>query len=178
MSDSLTAAIAAGAALAGSGLTGMLTLHLARRGELTAALAAYGYATDRLGLEIGQLPPTPGRAASALVAATARAPHFDWSVGQLSRHTLGRPAMRALDTYNAALNRLILVAPKSVLEPAIALNELLNSVTERDDQWSKEWSAAREALARASRLALCSLAVRVHSRMRLAFQRAQRRLRR
>lgn len=59
MGDSLNAAIAAGAALLGAGLTGALTLRVARRAELAAALQAYGDATDRLRLEIGQLAPTP-----------------------------------------------------------------------------------------------------------------------
>jgi hypothetical protein len=53
MGDSLNAAIAAGAALLASGLTGALTLRVARHGALAAALQAYGYATDRLRLEIG-----------------------------------------------------------------------------------------------------------------------------
>ena len=66
MSDWINSAIAAGAALAGSGLTALVTSRAARRhaegqerSELVAALQAYGYAVSTLAREIEQLPPAP-----------------------------------------------------------------------------------------------------------------------
>ena len=99
MSDWINTAIAAGAALLASGLTGAVTLRAAGRGELSAALQAYGYATDRLRLEITQMPPSAGRIGVAVQRTVARARPLDWSLGQISRHTVARPVMTALDTY-------------------------------------------------------------------------------
>ena len=175
MSDWINTAIAAGAALLASGLTGAITLRAAGRSELSAALQAYGYATDRLGVEISQMPPLPGRIGGATRRAAARARHVDWSVGQISRHTLARPAMRALDTYMAASNRLMLVAPARVLEPVIRINELLARMEERDEAWHAEWADARQALAKQSRLAVASYRVRARENARRVFARARHR---
>jgi hypothetical protein len=163
MSDWFNPAIAAGAALLSSGLTGAITLRAARgqakaqgRSDLAGALQAYGYAADRLRLELGQLPPTPGRLGAALQSTAARLRTLDWSLGQVSRHTIGRAGMRALDTYTAAFNRLILIAPSSVLTPMEALNDLLGRVESRDEAWEEAWSTARAALAHAGREAIVS----------------------
>lgn len=159
--DLATAAIAAGAALLSSGLTGVLALRIAgverddrSKAELAAAMAAYGYAVDRLGLEIGQLPPTPSRAGRATAAVVGRLPTLDWSLGQLSRHTLGRPGMRALDAYTAAMNRLMLIAPKPVLTAVERVNGLLAMFENRSPNWSTEWQEARNDFAIAARDAL------------------------
>jgi hypothetical protein len=161
MSDWINAAIAAGAALGASGLTGLITLRAARRvadaqrgSDLLAALQAYGYAADRLYLEISQLPPAPGRLAVAVQAGAARLGALDWSAGQIARHTLGRPAMRALDTYMAAFNRLVLVAPEPILTGVQPLNDLIARLDKRDEKWSTEWSDARGDLTKTARLAV------------------------
>lgn len=158
MPDVATAAIAASAALLSSGLTGVLALRIARveredrsKAELAAAMAAYGYAVDRLGLEISQLPLTPSRTGRAVAAAVERLPTLDWSLGQLSRHTLGRPGMRALDAYAAAMNRLILIAPKPVLAAAERVNALLATFEERSLNWATEWQEARDGFVLAAR---------------------------
>ena len=160
MSDWVTSAIAAGAVLAGSGLTAFVTSRAAKRhaagqerSELVAALQAYGYAVTNLGLEIEQLPPAPARSTTAAVSAAAtRAPLLDWTVGQINRRTIGRPTARALDLYNAALNRLLLLAPESLLQPAEVINELVRRADTRDDAWEEQWSAARAAFTAAARL--------------------------
>jgi hypothetical protein len=157
VSDVAIAAIASGAALVSSGLTGFLTLRGAAaerkdrsRGELAPVMAAYGYAIDRLEIEISQLPPSPSRT-GATAAAVERLPTLDWSLGQLSRYTLGRPAMRALDGYAAAANRLLLVAPVGVLTAMEPFNALLATFAERDDEWTARWREARHAFALAAR---------------------------
>jgi hypothetical protein len=163
MSDWTNPVIAVAAALLSSGLTGVITLRAAgrqadrqQRSDLAAALQAFGYAADRLRLEIDQLPPPPGRLAASLQSASSRLRALDWSVGQISRHTLGRPVLSALDTYNAALNRLMLIAPTAVLEPMETLNGLLGRVQERDEAWADDWSSARGALTKAAREAVHS----------------------
>jgi hypothetical protein len=71
MDSGIAASVAAGAALLGSALTGLITYKVAdreQRGrnteELRVALVAYGSALDRLDRHIGQLPhpPRTGRA--------------------------------------------------------------------------------------------------------------------
>jgi hypothetical protein len=161
MSEWVTSAIAAGAALGGTALSAIVAASSTRRHVaaqdrigLAAALQAYGYATTTLGLEIDQLPPAPSAAVAALSASTARAPMLDWTLGQVSRRTVGRPTMRALDTYNAAMNRLLLVAPQPILTHMKTINDLVTRASERDEAWAAEWSDARAALTYASRRAI------------------------
>ena len=85
-------------------------------------------------------------------AAATRAPLLDWTVGQINRRTIGRPTARALDLYNAALNRLLLLAPESLLRPAEVINELVRRTDSRDEAWEEEWSTARAAFTAAARL--------------------------
>lgn len=157
----LTAVIGLVGALAGSTLTAVFAAwsdsrraRTAQRYELRAALQLYGYALDRVGQEIGQLPPKAGRLAQATQAAIGRTPQLDWSLGQLARHTLARPAMRALDEYNAAANRLLLIAPEDILAPVERLNQLLSEVEDRGEDWSTRWRSARIELAVVSRRAV------------------------
>jgi hypothetical protein len=89
VSDWVTSAIAAGAALGGAGLTAMVAAsstrrHLAAedRTGLAAALQVYGYATTNLGIELDQLPPTPSPALAALSATAARAPMLEWGAAR------------------------------------------------------------------------------------------------
>lgn len=71
--------------------------------------------------EIEQLPRQRGHIAEAIESATARLSTLDYALGQLSRRTLGQPAQRALDSYLVAFNRLLLIAPTSMLEPMVAV---------------------------------------------------------
>lgn len=168
MSDWTTVAITAAATLTSALLAGGLSLLVVRkqerargRADLAAALQAHGYAADKLGLEIGQLPP-PALGARRTQAAIARIPLLDWWIGQLARHTLARPALRSLDGYMAASNRLVLVAPRELLEPVQQLNELLTRVETRqtqwhpgwDIEWQADWNAARRAVVNAARTAI------------------------
>lgn len=123
MDNWLVALIAAGGALGGSALTGVITYRLALverkaldRGELRAALTAYGSALDRLTLRIEQLPQAHGIEEDWTTKLVARWRTLDWVMGRLSTATVGRGAMLALDEVIAATNRLMLVAPESVLE--------------------------------------------------------------
>jgi hypothetical protein len=91
----------------------------------------------------------------AVQATSARLPTLDYTLGQISRRTVGRAASRALETYLAAFNRLLLIAPAPLLDPMEAINALLSSVDRRhDDAWEQEWSAARGALIVAARQAV------------------------
>lgn len=162
MSDWVTSAIAAGAALGGTALSAIVAAsstrrHLASqdRTGLAAALQAYGYAITNLGMEIDQLPPGPSPTVAALSAATvSRLPLLDWTAGQVSRHTLGRPTRRAVDTYNAAMNRLLLVAPQTILTHMKTINDLVSRAHQRDDSWAEEWSNARALFTEAGRQAI------------------------
>ena len=150
MSDWINTAIAAGAALLASGLTGAITLRAAGRSELSAALQAYGYATDRLGVEISQMPPLPGRIGGAMRRAVARARPSTGGGADLASHP-GTPSHARARHLHGASNRLMLVAPARVLEPVIRINELLARMEERDEAWHAEWADARQALAEQSR---------------------------
>lgn len=154
--------IAAGSALLGSlggtAITAWFSLRVNNRqlaagaqAELLACLSAYGYALDRLELEMQQLPPGQGRLVRATQRALLRVPQLDWSIGQVGRHTLARPAMRAIDTYSAAANRLLLVAPEELLPSIERLNDLLTDVASRDADWKQRWRAARSEHALAAR---------------------------
>jgi hypothetical protein len=169
MSDWRSVAITAAATLLGAALASGFALLLARRqdrgrgrAELAAALQAHGYAADRLGMEIGQLAPPPARAARASQRAVERLPALNWSIGQLARHTVARPALQALDTYIAATNRLILIAPVEMLEALEQLNALLARIETRDADWHADWNTswrtdwndARGALVEAGRTAI------------------------
>ena len=158
VSEVAIAGVAAAAASLSSVLTGWLTLRAAAverrdrsRAELATAMASFGYAADRLRTEIEQLPPPPSRSGRATATAVERLPTLDWSLGQISRHKLGRPAMRALDAYGAAANRLLLVAPQPVLEAMERLSDLLAKVQSRDEAWSETWRDARNEFAVAAR---------------------------
>jgi hypothetical protein len=162
MSDWVTSAIAAGAALAGAALSAIVAASATRRQlasqdrtGLAAALQSYGYAITNLGMEIDQLPPRPSPTVAALSAASAsRLPLLDWTASQISRHTVGRPTRRAVDTYNAAMNRLLLVAPQSILTHMKTINDLVTRADHRGDAWAEAWSHARAAFTEASRQAI------------------------
>jgi hypothetical protein len=149
-----------GAALLGSALSAIAAAHSARRlaaaqqrTGLTAALEIYGYAVTNLGFEIDRLPPERGQAADAVSSVTARLPMLDWTLGEVSRRTIGRPTIRAIDTYNAAMNRLLLVAPQPILAHMQTINDLVSADT-RDERWQQQWSDARAAFTVAARDAL------------------------
>ena len=155
----IPAAVAAAAALLSSALTGYIGYRLARaerlgRGddELRSALAAFGYAVDRLQIELDQLPPAPGRSNRWVLSRIERARELDWLLGQVSRHTLGRPALRAVDGLMAASNRLVLVAPEEILHVVEAIHVLVGQVNDRDEAWRQRWIAARGELLRLARL--------------------------
>lgn len=104
-----------------------------------------------MNLEIEQLPPPSSSVATALQSTAARLPTLDYTLGQISRRTLGRKAQHALDTYLAAFNRLMLIAPLPVLQTMEAINALLARVDERHSAtWPEDWSTARGALAKAA----------------------------
>jgi len=160
MENWLVALIAAGGALSGSALTGVIAYRLARlereafdKGEMRTALASYGAALDRLTLRIEQLPQAHGIEEDWTTRLVARWRTLDWVTGRLSTATVGRGAMRALDEVIAATNRLVLVAPESVLEAMETLSELIGNFNPSGSKWREEWRAARSAFAGASRRA-------------------------
>jgi hypothetical protein len=60
-------------------------------------------------------------------------------------------AVFSIGVRYAALNRVLLIAPTSVLTAAETLNELLARVEERDQPWTEEWREARAMLVKVSR---------------------------
>jgi hypothetical protein len=161
VSDLASTAVTAGAVLLASGLTGGLTLWAGRaerkdrsRGELATALSSFGHALDRMELEIGQLPPAASEGARVLEWVLARFSTLEWMIGQASRHSVGRPALRALDGYLIAANRLLLVAPNPVLEVLEDLSALLARISQRDETWQVEWRRARERFVVVARAAV------------------------
>jgi hypothetical protein len=152
-------AITAVAVLCSSALTAWISFRVAvsaredsARGELAAALAAYGHALDRLEIEIAQLPPAAGRVTEVTQTAVERwLPWFDWLLARIARFAVGREAYRALEAHSAAANRVVLVAPPPVLERVERISELLAQVERRDDRWKSEWRDARGALLAAAR---------------------------
>jgi hypothetical protein len=153
MNQSAMALITAGTGLAGAAIGGGATYiaHVSqRRGErqdeLRAALTAFLYALDVLHLELSQLPKQT-RVDRALNRFLSRARNVDFLLGQVSRHTLGRPAARALDQFLQAQNRLLLVAPREIVATLRATNELLSRSDRRHEtQWQADWNANRRQL--------------------------------
>lgn len=152
------ALIAAAGAVSGSAVTGVITYRLARlgregldRSELRAALTAYGAALDRLTLRIEQLPQAHGIEEDWLTRLVAKWRTLDWVMGRISTATVGREVMRAMEEVIAATNRLLLIAPESVLDAMGAPSELIGSFDPSGPKWREEWSAARNTFARASR---------------------------
>ena len=177
MDDAAIALIGAAAGLIGATFGSVVALRIARvesrersSGELAAAVAAFGYAVDRLMLEIGQLPPPPGRAATALSTRVARMPHTNWFTGQLARWSLGLPAMRALDGLMAAASRLSLVAPEALLPDVGLIPDLLGRLAQRDQEAVCELAGARARLLAASR---AELGLRPRRRWRSVLMRAR-----
>lgn len=161
MDSSTAAIIAASAALLGSGLTGLLTYKVAGReqrgrdlDELRSALAVYGAVLDRFGRHLDQMPHPPGSIGRWVNRQVSRWRDLDWAMGRLSTGTLGRGAIRTLDELMSAMNRLLLIAPKEVLDAVIEINQLLERSDQRDAHWKAEWSEARSAVAKASRAAV------------------------
>lgn len=129
----LTALVAAGGALAGSALTGLITYKVAWREheargveELRAALVAYGAILDRLGLRIDQMPHPPGPVGRWTNRQVSRWRDLDWVLGRIASATLGRRVTRMVDEFATATNRLILIAPQPVLEAAEAISALFD----------------------------------------------------
>jgi hypothetical protein len=159
--SSIAAIIAAGAALLSSALTGLITYKVAGReqrsrdiDELRSALALYGAVLDRFGRHLNQMPHPPGPVGHWVNRQVSRWRDLDWAMGRLSTGTLGRGAMRTLDELMTAMNRLLLIAPKDVLDAVRAINVLLERFEQRDDGWREEWREARNAVAKASRAAV------------------------
>ncbi|HEU5105622.1 MAG TPA: hypothetical protein VFU11_07245 [Solirubrobacterales bacterium] len=146
------------AVLAGALVTSRISARASRvereeraRSELVGALAAFGTAIDRLDVQIAQLPPPPGRVARSMRGATEHLRTLDWLMGRISTATLGRGAMKAVDELIYVSNRLMLLAPATLMPEIQAMNGLIERVELRDEQWRAEWRSSRESLAAASR---------------------------
>lgn len=156
----LSPLIAAAGAVGGSAVTGAVVYRVARlereaadKGELRAALAAYGAAIDRLTLKIHQLPQAHGIEEGRSNSLVARWPTLDWVLGRLSVATVGRSTMRVVDEVIVATNRLILVAPEPIVETMQAISDLIGEFEPASENWKRDWHAARNVFAEASRQA-------------------------
>jgi len=157
----LVALIAAGGAILGSALTGAVAFFLARlehdaaaEGELRTALSAYGAALDRLTIQIEQLPEAHGIEEDWTTRLLGKLRTLDYLMGRLSTATIGRAAMRAVDEVIAATNRLLLVAPESVLDAMQEVSELIGRFEPGSESWRDDWRSARGGVSRAARQAL------------------------
>ncbi len=158
MSEVAVVAITAAAGIGSAIVAAVAATSVARRqikaqrvDDLTAALQGYGYAVDRLDSEIRQMPPSDVPGAKTSLKLVSLLPQLDYLIGQVQRHTIGAPAMAAMDSYMAAFNRLLLIAPRHVLDVADRLQTLVFTLDGRDAEWDREWLAARGELVRVSR---------------------------
>jgi hypothetical protein len=163
MASWLVAAIAAGGAILGSALTGLIAYRLAEldrkadaTGELRTSLAAYGAALDRLTLQIEQLPQSQGIDENWITSLVEKLPTLNWLIGRLSMATVGRGAMGAVDEVIATTNRLVLVAPETILEAMQRGSELIGQFDPSAARWRDEWQEARVNFSAASRRAVTS----------------------
>lgn len=161
MDSSIAAGVAAGAALLGAALTGLITYKIATRQqrgreveELRAALAVFGAVLDRFARHLDQMPHPPGPAGRWVNRQVSRWRDLDWAIGRLSTATLGRGAIRTLDELITAMNRLLLIAPEEVLDAVLRISDLVARFEQRDESWDEEWREARNAVAAASRAAV------------------------
>jgi hypothetical protein len=157
----LVALIAAAGAVSGAAVSGVVAYRLARldresrdADELRAALAAYGAALDRLSLKIEQLPQSHGIEEDWTTRLLAPWRTLDWLMGRLSLVTLGRGGMIAVDEVIAATNRLLLVAPRPVLEEMERVSDLLGRLDPPAKGWQDEFREARAAFAGTARAAV------------------------
>lgn len=187
MSDWPSIAITAAATLLSALLASGISLLVVRKqiraqemADLAAAAQAHGYAADRLASEIALLRRRLWGASNKHPRRRiAHRPHLDWWIGLIARHSLGRPALRALDAYSAATNRLMLIAPKDMLTHLEHLNELLTELDRRQTEWHEgwtetwwaDWNATRGALLASARRSIVkrerALGLSNHLRTRL-----------
>lgn len=114
-----------------------------RQGELAAALAAFGVALDQLFLELDQLPERGDRFSVSAAKRLGDRGTAGWLIRLLGRRVFGREAWRALEALIAATNRLLIVAPASLLPSILEMNELLAGFEGRGSGWREEWQRAR-----------------------------------
>jgi hypothetical protein len=161
MDSWVVALIASGGAVAGAAVSGIVAYLIARldreardSDELRAALTAYGVALDRLNLRIEQLPQSHGIEENWTTRLVARWRTLDWLLGRISLATIGRGGMIALDEVIAATNRLLLVAPRSILAKMDRLSDLLGRFDPFAANWKHEFKEARAVFTGAARAAV------------------------
>jgi len=122
------------------------------RGELAAAVVAFGYALDSLHTELTRIP-RPTRLARLTDQAIneQRLPNLNRVLLWANSKTIGRDAERALAQFISAANRLMVLAPLELLPIIERANQLLSRSDERDDAWEKQWWAVRAELTVESR---------------------------
>lgn len=154
----VSAALAALAALAGVALADRLNARRARvaaaearDARLQSALTRFGYALDRLHLEVMQLPRQTTRWDRVTSVPLERLPTANWVVGLLSRRLLGQETWRALDLYLQSTTEVMVLAPADMTDTLARAHELLESLARRDDAWHASWLAVRSDLLRHTR---------------------------
>jgi hypothetical protein len=152
-------AITGVAGLLGAGVGGGVTFLVQRadrqeraRGELAAAVLAFGYALDSLHTELTRIPrPTTAARFVDHVINEQRFPNLNRLLVWANSKTISRDAERALDRFMSAANRLMVLAPLELLPVIERANQLLSRVDERDDGWEEQWWAMRAGLTVESR---------------------------
>jgi hypothetical protein len=147
------------AALLGAGIGGGISFLAQRadrkdraRGELAAAVVAFGYALDSLHAELNRIP-RPTRVARLTDQAIneQRFPNLNRLLIWANSKTIGPDAERAVDRFMSAANRLMVLAPIELLPVIERANQLLSRSDERDDAWEEQWWAVRAELTVESR---------------------------
>lgn len=117
------------------------------RGELGAAVVAFGYALDSLHTELTRIPRSTGLARlTDQVINTQRLPNLNRLLLWANSKTIGRDAERAIDRFMSAANRVMVLAPLELLPVVERANQLLTRAAERDDTWEEQWWAMRAEL--------------------------------
>jgi hypothetical protein len=126
----------------------------ARKAELQAVFASFLHAVDLLVAQLRR-EPKPGRLAKRLNEALARrAPSVDYATGQLHQRLFAPHLQELIDRFYAAGDRLFLIAPAETLVPFEDIFDLLARAEARDEEWDRQWDAARMRLILSCRRAL------------------------
>jgi hypothetical protein len=147
------------AGLSGAAIGGGISLVTQRadrkeraRGELAAAVVAFGYALDSLHTELSHVPrPTPLARLTDHAINEQRFPNLNRLLLWANSKTIGRDAERAIDRFILAANRLMVLAPLELLPVIERANQLLAGADKRDEAWERQWWAARAELTVESR---------------------------
>jgi hypothetical protein len=159
--DWLVATISGASAIGGGVVVGVsnyviyrVQSRAAKSDELRAATANFLQAIDLITVQL-RTEPTPGPVVTAVFKALRRfAPTFDANIARLQQRILAPHLQRTIESFSAASNRLLLIAPSEMLDPMGEIAELMRRAEERDAAWDKQWNEAHGKFVAVARLIL------------------------